>query len=549
MTSSQLRPVSLLGAMALLAACSESPARFVENPDASQPDVLQPYDAGRDVADAAADAPTADRMAIRTTRVVRNDGVPANVETRFGGPARATDSPAWVYPEDRTIIPPNLPSFELHLTPGAGNDLFEVTFAGDVVDVKLYTLCTAVGGGCVIPLNRTALDLVAAAGRSGGGVRMTVRATSMGTMGGPVATSATRFLGLTQSDLRGGVYYWSAGSGTVVRYEFGRDDARTEAFLRPDAELTVCVGCHALSRDGRRMVAGSFIPGPARARLIDVASRSYVGAPLAMNFGTFSPDNTKLLASDGMRLALYNAMTGEAMPGLASGTAGSHPDWSPNGDQAVYSRSRATVPFPIGTPGHDGPSDLMLMRWNVSTFGGPRVLVESMGENNYYPGFSPDGQWIVFNRARTNSNNAADASLWAVRADGSGRPVSLATANGGESPAYGNSWPKWTPFVERYVGELEEPLMWITFSSGRDYGVRLRQGSMRRAQLWMAAFRPNSTGMDPTAPAFWLPFQNLEESNHIAQWVETVRRTDCTMDRNCRAGETCVGGTCVGAPP
>ncbi len=172
-----------------------------------------------------------------------------------------------------------------------------------------------------------------------------------------------------------------------------------------------------------------------------------------------------------------------------------------------------------------------------------------MGENNYYPGFSPDGQWIVFNRARTNSNNAADASLWAVRADGSGRPVSLATANGGESPAYGNSWPKWTPFVERYVGELEEPLMWITFSSGRDYGVRLRQGSMRRAQLWMAAFRPNSTGMDPTAPAFWLPFQNLEESNHIAQWVETVRRTDCTMDRNCRAGETCVGGTCVGAPP
>ena len=102
--------------------------------------------------------------------------------------------------------------------------------------------------------------------------------------------------------------------------------------------------------------------------------------------------------------------------------------------------------------------------------------------------------------------------------------------------------------IRRVVGELEEPLMWVTFSSNRDYGLRLRQGSMARAQLWMAAFRPGTAG-DPSAPAFWLPFQDVNESNHIAQWVETVRRTDCTMDRNCAAGESCIRGTCVGAPP
>ena len=26
----------------------------------------------------------------------------------------------------------------------------------------------------------------------------------------------------------------------------------------------------------------------------------------------------------------------------------------------------------------------------------------------------------------------------------------------------------------------------------------------------------------PSAPAFWLPFQNIDTGNHIAQWTEVV---------------------------
>ncbi len=536
----------LAGAVMLLGACADGPARFVPPTDA-EVDVLVPRtDGGADIV--TVDVAPVDRPAVRTVRTVISMGAPMDAPSRFGGAESTARAATWVYPEDRTIIPPNLPGFELHFMPGMGNDLFEVTFAGDVVDVKVYGACTAANGGCVFPLSQEAFDQVAAAGRSGGGVRMTIRGVAMGVAGGPVTRSEPRFLGLTQSDLRGGVYYWAASVvGRVIRYEFGRSDARSEVFTQ-GANPFACVGCHTLSRDGSRMSVGYGIPGPAQTQLIDVATRAPRGALIPMNFGTFSPDNRRLLASDGMRLALYDAMTGAAMPGVPDGSAGSHPDWSPSGDVAVFSRTRATIPFPIGTPGHDGPSDLMLMRWNVSTFGPARPLVTSTGENNYYPGFSPDGQWVVFNRSNSNSNNAPDASLWAVRADGTGAPVALTTANGRDA-AYNNSWPKWTPFVERYVGELEEPLMWVTFSSGRDYGLRLRQGAMRRAQLWMAAFRPSSGTMDPTAPAFWLPFQNIEESNHIAQWVETVRRSDCTMDRNCPAGETCVRGMCVGAPP
>ncbi len=551
MSTVMLRGLRATGvAFALAAGCAEGPARIVATDTGVDAQAL--VDADRDVVQRDVAPPPVDRpMPVRTTRTVIAAGAPMDAPMRFGGSESAEgapNAPTWVYPEDRTIVPPNLPGFELHFMPGGTNDLFEVSFTGDVAVVKVYAGCTAVGGGCALPLPQSTFDLIAAAGRSGGGVRMVIRGTSRATTNGPIARSAERFLGLTQTDLRGGVYYWAAGSGTIVRYEFGRANAQTEVFLRPDAELVLCVGCHALSRDGTRMVAGSFIPGPSRARLVNVASRERIGAPLALNFGTFSPDNRRLLASDGMRLALYDAATGNAMPGVPPGTAGSHPDWSPNGNAAVFSRPRTMIPIPAGTPGHDGPADLLLMNWNVSTFGPTRTLVESQGENNYYPSFSPDGNWVLFNRAMANSNNAADASLWAVRADGSGRPVALTNANG-RNPTWNNSWPKWTPFVERYVGELEEPLLWLTFSSSRDYGLRLRQGSMRRAQLWMAAFRPSSATMDPSAPAFWLPFQNLDDSNHIAQWVEAVRRMDCTMDRNCPAGETCVNGRCAGAPP
>ncbi len=61
---------------------------------------------------------------------------------------------------------------------------------------------------------------------------------------------------------------------------------------------------------------------------------------------------------------------------------------------------------------------------------------------------------------------------------------------------------------------------------------------MRTAQLWMAAFRPNRA-TDPSATAFWLPFQDLASSNHIGQWAQEVRRMGCTADRDCMLQERC----------
>lgn len=531
--------------------CAE-PSRML-TPDGGAGSDLGPVpvrDGGVNDTGVAGDSAVVDRPPVRGVRSVVLTGAPADSPMRFGGANDAARAPTWVYPEDETIVPPNLPGFEVHFRPGGNNDLFEVSFAGDVTTINVYTPCARVADGCVLTLDTPTFDMIASAGRAGGRVRMTIRGTTMGAAG-PVGTSAVRSLGMTQTDLRGGVYYWASTiEGQVVRYEFGREGARPEVFLQGPNPFA-CVGCHVLSRDGTRMAATYGMPGFPQTQLIDVATRMQRGPSLGTNFGSFSPDNRRYIASTGSVLSLYNADTAMPMLGLEANTTGSHPDWSPSGDFVVYSRPRQTIALPVGMPGHSGPADLMLLRWMTSTFGAPRTLVESQGENNYYPGFSPDSQWVVFNRSTGGSYLAPDAALWAVRADGTGRPVALARANGQGNRT--NSWPKWTPFVERYVGELEEPLLWVTFSSRRNYGLRLQQESMpadsQRSQLWMAAFRPRGAGMDPSSPAFWLPFQNIGVGNHIAQWVETVRRQDCTMDRNCPAGETCQNGRCVGAPP
>lgn len=530
------------------AGCSEEPPRFVATRDAG-PEVMlsadvPPLDAGQ-----AFDAgPAVDRPAVRTFRDFVLPGTVADAPMRFGGAESAEgEVPTLLYPEDRTIIPPNLPLFEVHFRPGAGNDLFEVSFAGDVTTVRYFTRCSRVADGCIVTLTGAQLADVAMASAGGSGVRIAVRGTASGQQGGAVRRSAARFLGITQSSLRGGVYWW-ATNGNILRYEFGREEARAEVFLRGDPAFN-CVGCHSLSRDGRRITAGRGIPGPAVANITEVATRTNNGGAFGSNFGTYSPDNTRYLSSDGMRLTLLNADTAMPATGLAPNTAGTHPDWSPNGDRVVFARPQQTVPIAIGTPGHSGPTDLMMLPWDGSAFGQAQMFLPSTGDNQYYPSFSPNGQWVVFNRSGQNSNDAPDAALWVMRADGTGQPVRLAAADA----QGGNSWPKWTPFIERYVGELDEPLMWVTFTSRRDYGLRLQQSTRprenQRAQLWMAAFRPGVQGVDPSAPAFWVPFQNLNDGNHIAQWVEEVRRQECGDAGVCAAGETCIRGRCIGAPP
>lgn len=459
---------------------------------------------------------------------------PSDASGRFGGAEDTSRAPTIVYPGDGVIMPPNLTGFEVHFRPGAGNDLFEVSFQGDRGLLRLYTPCNAIGGGCAVSLDERAYGELARVAQPSGAVTLAIRGTST-SAGGRFGRSATRVVTITNTDVRGGLYYWNAASGTILRFEFGRTGARPEAYLRGDP--INCLGCHVLSRDGSRATVGRFIPGPAITRVYDVPSRAGLSSEFGANFGTFSPDNTRLLTSDGARMTLRDGATFATVAGLPGDNRGSMPDWSRNGRQVVFARQRGGLAL-LGQPGHNPPGDLLLMQWSGTAFATPTTLITAAtNENNYYPSFAPDDQWIVFNRSGGSSYNAIDAHLWAVRASG-GSPVRLAAAD--ESGDLGNSWPKFAPFLQLWQGE---PLLWVTFSSRRDYGLRLQQqtraAEMRNAQLWMAAFRPNRPS-DPSATAFWLPFQDIASGNHIGQWAQQVQRMGCRSDADCNPQERCL---------
>ncbi len=463
---------------------------------------------------------------------------------RFGGPADPSRAPSIVYPTADTIVPPNVRGLEVHFLPGTGNDLFEVSFRGGSSLVRIYTRCTPVGGGCILTLTDPMFGAIVRASRPGPTVRLMVRATS-DSAGGRFGASRDQALGVSDMDLSGAIYYWAAGAGTdpsaIIRYDWAVPTARRETFARGD--VINCIGCHSVSRHGERITIGRGLPYPATTRIYDVATRAPTSPEFGTNYATYSPDATRMVISDGNRLSYVDATNGAAVPGLTAGTTGSQPDWSADGLRLIFSRHNSVPPFMVGTGGHDPPSDLVVMDFTGGAFTNSRTfLATASGENNYYPAFSPDNNWVIWNRGRMFTAAATDAQLWIIPYDRMLPPRQMAAASPMDTAS---SWPKWAPALTTYGAD---PVMYFTFSSPRAYGLRRAAGMW---QLWMAAFRPNvaRTG-DGSAPAFWLPFQQADRGNHIAQWTTDVPRRMCATSMDCAPDEECLvliaSGRCVG---
>jgi hypothetical protein len=213
------------------------------------------------------------------------------------------------------------------------------------------------------------------------------------------------------------------------------------------------------------------------------------------------------------------------------------------------------------------------MPWSGTSFGLPQALLLSAGENNYYPAFSSDGAFVIMDRVMGKTGTAADAfsnaeaRVWAMPAAG-GAPVDLAVLNQG--PGLSNSWPRWSPQVQQDRGHA---VLWVTFSSVRDYGARVQNQDPHavfcyppetpenpsatghpcpevpptcgcasscadycvQPQLWMAAVEVDATGgiaagIDTSHPAFWLPFQEITAHNHTAEWTTSIPNGGSSAD-------------------
>jgi hypothetical protein len=302
--------------------------------------------------------------------------------------------------------------------------------------------------------------------------------------------------------------------------------------------------------------------------------------------------------------SLWNGQSGAftgPVPIDDQGTRPTMPDWSVDGTSVVYVRPAAFGSWDQSARNDDnhlfGGTLYAASYAGGAAFGAPAVLVASQGENNYYPSYSPDApaSFVLFDRAPLDTTVATltgcvgtiprvtcpndsfanpAARLMLVSNAPGALPIDLENANG--SPAnirapLSNSFPRFAPFVQTYKGKK---LLWVTFSSTRDYALRVRNhgdgmypcypsdsfewpGSVHRnivdalcqhPQLWMAPVLGEATQgstTDPSGVAIWIPYQDPTTHNHMASWTWKPPPTEST-DGGGAGACTCStsGGTC-----
>jgi hypothetical protein len=490
-----------------------------------------------------------------TNQTVITGGAPSDAPNQFGGGSDLASAPSLVYPPDGVMMPPNISMLEVQFQPATGTDLFELTFTTAKLTLKVYTGCVAVGSGCGYLPDEMTWKLLSDYGR-GTTVTVALRATGPS---GKVGSAAPHTMSFTDEDLLGGLYYWAAANGAVNRYDFGLRNQKAENFYTAQAAGAQCVGCHVLSRDGARIAVGLNVPGPATLRVLDVATHATLfesaggigpGGPSTggSNFEALSPDGSQVLVNSGNDLLLEDAATGASLSSTI--TNANMPDWSADGASIVFARGSGAGcigGFCPTQPGIDGAS-LMLIPISGTSFGAATTLVQASGDNNYYPSFSPDGAWVAFNKSTMNSYDAPDARVLVVGTGAGASPRDLPQVNASQ----GNSWPKFAPYTQHFNGKT---IFWVTFSSRRDYGLRIVQAGktkdMQVAQVWMVAFSPDGDETGLGYPPFWLPFQDPTTGNHIAQWTQKVARMPCAPgpeNNGCPTDEMCMNGECVPNP-
>jgi hypothetical protein len=495
--------------------------------------------------------------------------------------------PSIAYPIDGILLPPNMNVLEVQFVPPQGATLFEVDFENGLTDVRVETQCAQVpdvrGGtsrGCGVTLPQGAWNDVANKNRDGDPVHVTVRATVDGSC--VTTTTAKIDVSFAKEDLAGGIYYWQSAvyggiggkTGGIYSHDFGTFDPTPTPFYTSGGTGT-CVGCHNLSRDGSRMALATDDPdgddefADVKTHVMDVATRTVLGgATMSPGFQTFTHDHTKMIGttfktSKNLAFAVFDGdgATLLSTQTLAGGIAATQPDLSSDDKTLVYVVPKAGTIDKAGDH-HFKAGSIYTSTFDAATnaVGAPTSLLTAAGRNYYYPSFSPNVTFVIMNdapdaadTATSNgdafTNRGARVKLLHYPPAASATPIDLPALNVADGLT--NSWPRWSPFVQTYKGHK---LLWVTFSSNRDYGLHLvnkgfdncyppegptydqpqplskqntTYANCAQPQIWMAAVLVDEDGAldasDRSFPAFWLPFQDVNSHNHSAQWVEKVQ--------------------------
>lgn len=408
----------------------------------------------------------------------------------FSGDLWPMDDP-WLYPTNGVNLPRNTPSILFQWQDLAAAS-YRLRFRSTSTDITVYTAANTW---------EAPEDLWAriVATNAGGSVTVELAAA----LDGVTYVAPTYTIQVNRLDARGSIIYWSTTKEGFIEIPYG--DVARDFYTREQSGH--CVACHVISSSGLFAFTYDGGNGPLGVNRMDdkaavMAYESYAGG----NFKTFSPDSRFLLSTFAGQLLLWNGVTMEFLGEVATPQPATHVDWSPDGNQVAL----VLVPEIVYDWSFVGGVIAVMDHLGNGTFGEPRVLVDfGDGTNLYYPAWSPDGEWIAFNRSTGDAVDDPDAEVWVVPSTG-GTPIHLDNANA--AGTLHNSWPRWGPLPD-------DDVLWLTFSSRRPYGL-MTTGVY--PQIWVAAFDPVRArrGEDPSWPAFWLPNQDMSTGNHIPQWPQ-----------------------------
>jgi hypothetical protein len=464
---------------------------------------------------------------------------PSDVGTTFGpaGSGSATGGPCLLDPEDGSLFPKNWLRPRFALTPGMGEDIFEIRLHSDMEanDLVVYTTATVwtMSAAMWASLSTNVVDQP---------IAVSVRGLDSST--GAVAQGPTATITIAPVQALGTIVYWTTSGGSALK-GFAVGDESVVTVITPANTPGKCVGCHSSTPGGEFIgfsnststtngdpshieirsgtnpaTQPSFLTATATTLLQRVSQELPVFSPAHWSTGdhvtVFMHADSTSAAGQNTHLEWIDLEATSQTEGVGWGEfarngdpnpAVAYPFISHDGTKIAYVSAPSANPSGILQQG-----DLYTVEWGNRMGGAAKSIMgaDTMDHSEFYPAFSPDDALIAYTRLPDGQDSYDNpmSEFFIINASG-GTPVRHAANDPGmclgtTSPGITNSWPKWSP-VATTVGD--KTYYWIIFSSTRS----------GNPQLYVSAVIQTELGLQ-TTPALYLWNQPASENNHTPAW-------------------------------